>query len=171
MKPVDRLSDDGEVIIPGQIRTRDVHMGRHIPPTAASLTAFLKRLDDVSGSSRGGRILINTACAHHHVAWVHPVLDGNGRAARRQSHCSLWQLSEGLSLVIFRSTQDKGIRREAILPLSLVWYCCLPIYESGPGGPKGATQHFVSTAYSFSARCALTSYISRELYAVETALV
>ena len=190
LEPGDRLSDDGEVIIPGQIRTRDVHVGRHIPPTAASLPAFLKRLDDVYGSSRGWeRILINTACAHQRVAWVHPFLDGNGRATRLQSHCSLWKLSEGLwspsrgfarsteayyaalqnadsprrgdldgrgnlsalgllewvkyflgvcddqvtymskmlaldgikqrieALVIFRSTQDKSIRREAILPL------------------------------------------------------
>jgi Fic family protein len=190
LEPGDRLSDDGEIIVPGKIRTREVEVGRHIPPIAASLPAFLKRLDDVYGTSRGWeRVLINTACAHHRVAWVHPFLDGNGRATRLQSHCSLWKLSEGLwspsrgfarsteayytalhnadsprrgdldgrgnlsalgllewvkyflgvcedqvsymskmlaldgikqrieALVIFRSTQDKSIRREAILPL------------------------------------------------------
>ena len=30
------------------------------------------------------------------MAWVHPFLDGNGRAVRLQSHCALWKLSEGL---------------------------------------------------------------------------
>lgn len=93
----DRRSDEGEVIVPGQIRHRDVTVGRHVAPTAASLPAFLKRLDDVYGSSRGWeRALINTACVHHRVAWVHPFLDGNGRAARLQSHCALWELSAGL---------------------------------------------------------------------------
>lgn len=97
LEPDDRRSDNGEVIIPGQIRTQDVHVGRHIPPKASSLSVFLKRLNDVYGSSRGWeQILINTACAHHRVAWVHPFLDGNGRVTRLQSHCSLWKLSEGL---------------------------------------------------------------------------
>lgn len=167
-----------------------MEVGRHIPPRAASLPAFLERLDQVYGPTRSWeRTLIATACAHHRVAWVHPFLDGNGRATRLQSHCALWKLSEGLwspnrglarsttayyaalqnadsarrgdldgrgnlsaaglfewvkyflgicqdqvtymssmlalegikqrieALIIFRSTQDKSIRREAILPL------------------------------------------------------
>ena len=52
--------------------------------------------------------MIETACAHHRVAWVHPFLDGNGRAARPQTHCALWKLSEGLwspSRGFARSTQ------------------------------------------------------------------
>jgi len=190
LDPQDRISDDGEIIIPGQIRNRDVEVGRDIPPTAASLPAFLQRLDVVYGTAHSWeRVLIATACAHHRVAGVHPFLDGNGGATRLQSHCVLWKLSEGLwspsrgfarsteayyaalqnadsprrgdldgrgnlsalgllewvkyflnicndqvsymskmlalegikqrieALVIFRSVQDKAIRREAILPL------------------------------------------------------
>lgn len=190
LQPEDRVSDDGEIIVPGQIRSRDVRVGRHVPPLAASLPAFLNRLDQVYGAVRGWeRTLIAAACAHHRVAWVHPFLDGNGRATRLQSHCALWKLSEGLwspsrgfarstaayytalhnadsprrgdldgrgnlsalgllewvryflgvcedqvsymsrmlaldgikqrieALIIFRSMQDKAIRREAILPL------------------------------------------------------
>lgn len=167
-----------------------MRVGRHVPPLAASLPAFLNRLDQVYGAVRGWeRTLIAAACAHHRVAWVHPFLDGNGRATRLQSHCALWKLSEGLwspsrgfarstaayytalhnadsprrgdldgrgnlsalgllewvryflgvcedqvsymsrmlaldgikqrieALIIFRSMQDKAIRREAILPL------------------------------------------------------
>ena len=97
LAPEDRISDDGEVIVPGQIRTRDVEVGRHIPPTAASLPAFLERLDQVYGPTRSWeRTLIATACTHHRVPWVHPFLDGKGRATRLQSHCALWKLSEGL---------------------------------------------------------------------------
>lgn len=190
LAPADRLSDDGDLIIPGQLRGREVQVGRHVPPSAASLPAFLAKMDSVYGHARGWeRILVATACAHHRVAWVHPFLDGNGRATRLQSHCSLWKLSEGLwspsrgfarsidayyaalhnadslrrgdldgrgnlsdlglfewvkyfleicedqvsymskmlalegikqrieALIIFRSTQDKAIKREAILPL------------------------------------------------------
>ncbi|MRW86365.1 Fic family protein [Pseudoduganella sp. FT26W] len=190
LAPGDRLSDDGDVIIPGQIRTRNVQVSRHVPPNAGSLPVFLKRLDEVYDASRGwGQILIHTACLHQRIAWVHPFLDGNGRATRLQSHCALWKLSEGLwspsrglarstdayyaalhnadsprrgdldgrgnlsalgllewvkyflgvcedqvtymsnmlaldgisqrieALILFRSTQDKRMRREAILPL------------------------------------------------------
>ncbi|MES3020883.1 MAG: Fic family protein [Pseudomonadota bacterium] len=186
----DRVSDDGEVIVPGQLREREVQVGRHVPPTAASVPAFLARMDAVYGKARGWeRLLVATACAHHRAAWVHPFLDGNGRATRLQSHCSLWKLSEGLwspsrgfarstdayyaglrngdsprrgdldgrgnlsavgllewvkyflgicedqvsymskmlaldgmkqrieALIIFRSTQDKAVKRQAILPL------------------------------------------------------
>jgi Fic family protein len=194
LDPVDRVSDDGDVIVPGEIRTRNVKVGVHVPPEAVSLPAFLERLDAMYGSTRGWeRLLIAAACAHHRVAWVHPFLDGNGRATRLQSHCALWKLSEGLwspsrgfartvdayytalhnadsprrgdydgrgtlstqglfqwvkyflavcddqvsymskmlaldgmkqrieALIIFRSTQDKAMRREAILPLHHVF--------------------------------------------------
>lgn len=97
LEPEDRLSDDGEVIVPGALREKEVVVGKHTPPTAASLPTFLKRLDVVYGSARSWeRILVGTACAHHRVAWVHPFLDGNGRATRLQSHCAVWKLSGGL---------------------------------------------------------------------------
>lgn len=109
LAPQDRVADEGEIIVPGQLRTRDVQVARHVAPTADSLPAFLHRLDEVYGKARGWeRILIEIACAHHRVAWVHPFLDGNGRAARLQTHCALWTLSEGLwspSPGFARSTQ------------------------------------------------------------------
>ncbi len=105
----DRLSDDGEPIVPGEIRSRDVRVGHRVPPAAASVRRFLQRLDDVYGKASGWeRVLIYTACAHHRVAWVHPFLDGNGRTTRLQSHSALWKLSEGLwspSRGFARSTQ------------------------------------------------------------------
>lgn len=93
----DRTSDEGEVVIPGQLRTQNVEVGRHVPPDAAALPRFLERLDTVYGQAQGwDRLLIATACLHHRAAWVHPFLDGNGRTTRLQSHCALWTLSGGL---------------------------------------------------------------------------
>jgi Fic family protein len=93
----DRISKDGRVIEPGQIRHADVEVGQHIPPTAESLPRFLTRLDEVyDRPSSWDMRLITVACLHHRAAWVHPFEDGNGRAGRLQSHCALWMLSDGL---------------------------------------------------------------------------
>ncbi len=93
----DRMSDDGVVVVPGEIRQQNVQVGRHVPPDAGFLPAFLARFDHVYGTAPGSeRLLMAAACAHHRIAWVHPFLDGNGRATRLQSHCALWELSQGL---------------------------------------------------------------------------
>ncbi len=93
----DRISEENQLVIPGALRSRNVQMSRHIPPDAASLPAFLKRLDEMYGHVHGWEgLLVAAACAHHRVAWVHPFLDGNGRTTRLQTHCALWPLSAGL---------------------------------------------------------------------------
>ena len=40
--------------------------------------------------------LLIAASAHQRMAWIHPFVDGNGRATRLQTHCALWSLSRGL---------------------------------------------------------------------------
>lgn len=93
----DRTTIEGCVVVPGEIRTEDVEVGRHLPPTAASLPRFLARMDQVYDRPTGwDSQLIAVACAHHRAAWVHPFIDGNGRAVRLQSHCALWPLSDGM---------------------------------------------------------------------------
>jgi len=98
LEPADRLFPDGRVIEPGQLRVDDVDVGRHVPPTAASLAVFLRRFDEAYGraSTLGERSLLPIASAHHRMAWVHPFLDGNGRAVRLQTHSALWPLTCGL---------------------------------------------------------------------------
>jgi Fic family protein len=72
-------------------------VGRHEPPLWSSLPAFLARLDVVYGAATAlDDLLLRVAAAHHRTAWVHPFLDGNGRAVRLQTHCALWRLSSGL---------------------------------------------------------------------------
>lgn len=96
LAPEERMSE-GRVIEPGGVRSEDVAVGRHVPPRAESLPKFFARLDEVYRPRRSGDMhLIAAACAHHRMAWVHPFLDGNGRAVRLQTHCALWGLSAGL---------------------------------------------------------------------------
>lgn len=97
LQPADRLSDEGHEIAPGVLRTEDVRVGRHVPPTHTSLGAFLARADQVYGQRRSPeQQLVAIACAHHRASWVHPFLDGNGRACRLQSHAALFEISQGL---------------------------------------------------------------------------
>lgn len=106
----DRTLEDGYVIMPGKIREELVEVGRHIPPVAAALPRFLARMDEVYAKPMSwDKQLIAIACLHHRATWVHPFRDGNGRAARLQSHCALWALSDGLwspSRGLARSRQD-----------------------------------------------------------------
>lgn len=101
LPPEDCLSDakqgQGIPIHAGQLRQIEVEIGRHIPPIAASIPAFLKRYDETY--TRNIRIedqLIYIAAAHQRMAWVHPFVDGNGRAIRLQTHSALWPISQGL---------------------------------------------------------------------------
>lgn len=93
----DRTTDAGRIIEPGAWRQEQVAVGRHEPPLWSSLPAFLARLDAVYGPGAAlDDTLLRIAAAHHRTAWVHPFLDGNGRAVRLQTHCALWHLSGGL---------------------------------------------------------------------------
>jgi Fic family protein len=93
----DRRTDDGHIIVPGMLRSDLVEVARHIPPVPDTIPSFLERMDQVYARPMGwDNLLVAVACLHHRAAWVHPFRDGNGRATRLQSHCSLWSLSGGL---------------------------------------------------------------------------
>ncbi len=93
----DRLSDEGRSVEPGALRSEDVTVARHQPPAWASVPQFLARTDAVYARDWGlDRLLVVAACAHHRLVWVHPFLDGNGRAVRLQLHAVLHHLSGGL---------------------------------------------------------------------------
>ncbi len=83
--------------MPGEYRTTQVSVGRHIAPDAASLNGFDRRFDAFYGKARGiDDTLLVVAAAHHRASWVHPFEDGNGRAVRLQTHCALYPLTNGL---------------------------------------------------------------------------
>ena len=99
LSAVDLKLSDGKSLIPGELRQRAVAVGRHEPPTAASLPRFLARWQNVyAGVRRGEEAVVALAAAHHRLAWMHPFLDGNGRVARLHTHLALHAagLTQGL---------------------------------------------------------------------------
>jgi Fic family protein len=102
--------DTGERIslVPGQLRSRTVAVGRHVAPAPEDLKPFMLRFEQAYASSRltKTRQVIAVAAAHHRFLWIHPFLDGNGRVARLMSHAmlleigigsALWSVSRGLA--------------------------------------------------------------------------
>ncbi|HEY6281524.1 MAG TPA: Fic family protein [Burkholderiales bacterium] len=86
----DRLTDEGKSIVPGEYRRNDVTAGRHIAPPGKDVGELMQGWADRYRSLAGTEaLLIGTACSHHRLAWIHPFIDGNGRAARLYSHLIL----------------------------------------------------------------------------------
>ena len=111
-------------VVPGELRTRGVVVGRHIPPAAEELPAFMDRFEQAYSSERltKPRQAIAAAAAHHRLLWIHPFLDGNGRVTRLMSHAmllelgvgsALWSISRGLAR---RSTEYKRLLMAADEP-------------------------------------------------------
>ncbi|QGZ32751.1 Fic family protein [Stutzerimonas stutzeri] len=80
-----RKNDGGEIkLVPGALRETDVKVGKHLPPAAADVEAYIRwfesayRLDRLFGLTP----IFAAAGSHHRLMWIHPFLDGNGRAGR-----------------------------------------------------------------------------------------
>jgi Fic family protein len=95
-------------VVPGEWRTRDVEVGRHLPPEHTDLARFMARFDRAYTSPplNSFRQIQAVGAVHHRFLWIHPFLDGNGRVARLMSHAlfkrlgigtSLWSVARGLA--------------------------------------------------------------------------
>jgi len=93
-------------VVPGELRSRDVQVGQHVPVSAPAVPRFLKRYEEVYSKLGKTETILATAAAHHRLAWIHPFLDGNGRVARLVSHATLldtldtgavWSIARGLA--------------------------------------------------------------------------
>jgi len=93
-------------VIPGELRQRDVVVGKHIPVSPGAVPRFLRRFEEVYRRLGKTETILATAAAHHRLAWIHPFLDGNGRVARLMSHATLlealdtgavWSVARGLA--------------------------------------------------------------------------
>ena len=93
-------------VIPGELRTNYVEVGRHVAISPGAVPRFLERLHQAY--EHAGRIerVLAAACAHQRLLWVHPFLDGNGRVARLMSYAmlrnaldtrGLWSVARGLA--------------------------------------------------------------------------
>ncbi len=98
-------------VVPGELRPRDVEVGRHLAISPGAVPRFLERFEQVYANLGKADIIVSVAAAHHRLLWVHPFLDGNGRVARLMSHATLletldtggvWSIARGLA----RSVQD-----------------------------------------------------------------
>lgn len=93
-------------IIPGELRKRDVKVGRHVPVSPGALPRFMKRFEDAYAKLGKVDAIIAAATAHHRLLWMHPFLDGNGRVARLMSYAmtrealdtgGIWSIARGLA--------------------------------------------------------------------------
>lgn len=93
-------------VVPGQVRTRNVEVGRLIPVSPGAVMRHLERWERAYGQLGSFEAVINTAAAHHRLLWIHPFLDGNGRVARLVSYAmlrhaldtgGLWSVARGLA--------------------------------------------------------------------------
>lgn len=97
--PQERVTPEGDIVVPGAWRDKEVKVGVHVPPVYTSIAVFLARAEEVYGAASGlDEQLIACACAHHRLAWVHPFRDGNGRVMRLQSQAALLKIGVGSGL-------------------------------------------------------------------------
>lgn len=129
---------------PGELRRREVLVGRHLPPEADELPRFLTRFEQAYNPARLSpvRQVEAVGAAHHRLLWIHPFLDGNGRVTRLMSHAlfkrlgigtSLWSVSRGLArdaqrykaLLAAADAPRRGDRdgRGALTQAGLVEFC------------------------------------------------
>ena len=129
---------------PGELRQRQVMVGRHLPPDVDDLPRFLARFEQAYDPARLSQVRQVEAigAAHHRLLWIHPFLDGNGRVTRLMSHAlfkrlgigtSLWSVSRGLArdaqrykaLLAVADAPRRGDRdgRGALTQAGLVEFC------------------------------------------------
>jgi Fic family protein len=93
-------------LVPGELRTRDVKVGRHVSISAGAVPRFLDAFERRFSCLGKTESILSAAAAHHRLLWIHPFIDGNGRVARLMSHASLletldtggiWSAARGLA--------------------------------------------------------------------------
>lgn len=57
-------------VIPGELRSRDVAVGRHIPISAPAVPRFLRRFEEVYIRLGRAETILAAAAAHHWLAWI-----------------------------------------------------------------------------------------------------
>ena len=86
----DLMTPEGQPIVPGQLRQREVKVGQHVAPAHTSVPAFIERWAGFYGEVRRGEAaLLALAAAHQRLGWIHPFIDGNGRVMRLHTHALL----------------------------------------------------------------------------------
>ena len=96
---------------PGNLRTYDVYIGKHIAPRADAVSGLMGEFQNLYESSTKhlphSVKLVYALSSHHRLVWIHPFLDGNGRTSRLALDAAilslglkgygLWNMSRGLA--------------------------------------------------------------------------
>jgi Fic family protein len=126
-----RGNDKEFIMEPGVWRSQpehDVAVGRHIPPSSARVSDFMRTFEDrysFKNLKTAGRMMA-IAAAHHRFNYIHPFPDGNGRVSRLISHAmaqlagigahGLWSISRGLARGLERPSEYKAMMDIADTP-------------------------------------------------------
>ena len=101
-------------VAPGELRRRDVKVGRHVSISPGAIPRFLAEFERVYSQLGKTDSILSAAAAHHRLLWIHPFLDGNGRVARLMSHAVLldtldtggiWSVARGFARASSRDYQ------------------------------------------------------------------
>lgn len=93
-------------LVPGELRTRDVKVGKHVAVSPGAVPRFLARFETAYAKLGKVDAVLAAAAAHHRLLWIHPFMDGNGRVARLMTHAmlldaldtgSVWSVARGLA--------------------------------------------------------------------------
>lgn len=112
---IELKNKNGEIIryvdmLPGEIRTTDVEVGKHLAPKYEDVDYLLNMFETLYKLPKyktKSEKLIYALSSHHRLVWIHPFLDGNGRVSRLildsflhyigLEGYGLWNISRGLS--------------------------------------------------------------------------
>jgi Fic family protein len=109
-------------LVPGELRDRDVRVGRHVAISPGAAPRFMERFAEIYGNLGKTESIISAAGAHHRLLWIHPFMDGNGRVARLMSHATMlevldtgavWSVARGLARNV---VEYKGLLSNCDLP-------------------------------------------------------
>lgn len=109
-------------VIPGEMRRRDVRVGRHLAISPGAVPRFLERFEAEYSKLGKSESILASAAAHHRLVWIHPFIDGNGRVARLMSHAAMfetldtggvWSVARGLARSV---DKYKNLLQQADLP-------------------------------------------------------
>jgi Fic family protein len=89
----DRVTDEGEPIVPGEYRGKEITAGHHVAPSCKDVPGLVQGCAERYRRLAGAEaLLIGSASAHHRLTWIHPFIDGNGRTARLHTHLVLYAM-------------------------------------------------------------------------------
>ena len=78
----DLVTGQAEVIVPGQVRQREVRVGQHVAPAAVAIEGPVERWAAVyAGVRRGEATLVAMAAAHQGLGWIYPFVKASVRSA------------------------------------------------------------------------------------------